>query len=1336
MDHELLDLQIGNLIEVPVVQTVIDLSEVRDLDPDDPDGRVTLETLGHSFVITDDIYSILEIILGHIKRREGRGFFIVGNYGSGKSHLLSVVSLIARYSWARQSFLSRQGNLKDLNSAFSKQKLLPIMIPLTEYSGDLSLEKIVWHAVEMTVALAGIPLALSVTRRFIEVFNRYVLSVHESEFREFVKIRFDDLSWEQICREDPAAAHTIILQFVEKTRSKIPFEVMDDRKGLLDELITTVQAAGWSGILLVIDELSEFVKSKPSSRSLHEDTRFLQFLGEATANRPLWVIAALQESLEMNQDVSTNAFTKIKARYTHLKLTTKHLHQLIARRLIRKKHPDADRVIGKLFDVLQNAFNRIQIPRETFLNLYPIHPETLELLNRNVDLFSQRRGIVDFVSSRIRGRPENLIPGILDKPCHFLLTPDVIFDHFQDRLAQSDRYSDYISLFQQQLMPRIETCFTDPDERIVALKTVKVLIILAITPFDERRTTRELANMVLYRVFDASIVSGDANYAYFEEKIIRVLYQNVGFFKRFPGSTRLDDVYMIEHGKDPSLNLDDRIQRIKSSLSSSDTSIYPDIIQSMGYGVFPLATFFQKTSIRDSISWQNTRRRIAMRILTSNDLQSEPLKALRSDLTTGKIDFACIMILPDANPEKQIAIQKFLTQEPSNTSSGWGFITPVLPESPEFEDALLEVHACQVLQEELAQSSTVEENLSAQEFLRDRREKFLSISCSMLQNAYISGRLFLASGTCDLSGKQNFPHFDKWLESVLNNGLSERYPEHYRVAPKSDCQSKTIQDMIYEKFVRPGSSSKLQSGKDDVLISALETIVVPLGLAQKKSGLYQLTASPRKSAATRAIMEQLPVTSSLETSIPDISAGRVWQNVSRPPLGMSRSVFDLALVALIRKGYISAKQASRCVSLEELHLPLTGQIDRLCRGDLIPDHHRPAFYRLFKLLTNRNLTDIDLEVQDVLWKKLSAQWNEWTCGVEKFEVLLNDWTNRYQEKPEMPEIRLRIRQFRDLGDRIADVRPMEGWNHFLSIFSGLDDPELLFQSIKRIVLFGEIGISRFVTIQSYLQQLRDKIPATPGYETLLLAYSDLLEATAVSDTLILQDGLKLVIEKFELFKKSYLQTYIQEHDRINDPERTATESILRSREFLVLNRLNKIHVLSQIPSNRNVQQEAIDSQKSICQQTAETILEIVPVCACGFTLGSRIGGISTAALREKMITRIRFCHTYLKWLQDENCITADVNGEKTSERIREILSLDPDHVSFMVALDKLLDENAIIDFNESFAAVEPSVTVSFNELSSMIEGGILPVGQFRQYLSKWMKTLESFTDSEWIRFTE
>ena len=50
------------------------------------------------------------------------------------------------------------------------------------------------------------------------------------------------------------------------------------------------------GLFLVLDELSEFLRSKPTPQSFNEDLRFLQFLGEWAQEHPLWLVAALQEN--------------------------------------------------------------------------------------------------------------------------------------------------------------------------------------------------------------------------------------------------------------------------------------------------------------------------------------------------------------------------------------------------------------------------------------------------------------------------------------------------------------------------------------------------------------------------------------------------------------------------------------------------------------------------------------------------------------------------------------------------------------------------------------------------------------------------------------------------------------------------------------------------------------------------------------------------------------------------------------------------------------------------------------------------------------------------------
>ena len=80
-----MNLHIRDLIDVPAVQTVIRLEE----------GTSHSKTITSSFVATEDVAAHLTILAGALKRGEGRGFFLEGDFGSGKSHFLAALYVAA-----------------------------------------------------------------------------------------------------------------------------------------------------------------------------------------------------------------------------------------------------------------------------------------------------------------------------------------------------------------------------------------------------------------------------------------------------------------------------------------------------------------------------------------------------------------------------------------------------------------------------------------------------------------------------------------------------------------------------------------------------------------------------------------------------------------------------------------------------------------------------------------------------------------------------------------------------------------------------------------------------------------------------------------------------------------------------------------------------------------------------------------------------------------------------------------------------------------------------------------------------------------------------------------
>ncbi len=121
-------------------------------------------------------------------------------------------------------------------------------------------------------------------------------------------------------------------------------------------MLSAVRSAGWAGLVLLIDELSEFLRSKPSPQALNEDARTLQLLGEMTGSGALWIIAAVQESIERSGDLSQAVVRKIKDRFpVKLALSTLHIKALLSGRLVRLR-PGAEEALYRVYERFRGQF--------------------------------------------------------------------------------------------------------------------------------------------------------------------------------------------------------------------------------------------------------------------------------------------------------------------------------------------------------------------------------------------------------------------------------------------------------------------------------------------------------------------------------------------------------------------------------------------------------------------------------------------------------------------------------------------------------------------------------------------------------------------------------------------------------------------------------------------------------------------------------------------------------------------------------------------------------------------------------------------------------------------
>jgi energy-coupling factor transporter ATP-binding protein EcfA2 len=284
MEGEEKTLYIRDLIEIPDIRTVIQLEDLKDSNL----RRMIIDT----FVLTREVEDNLRAIFTGFSGHEGRGIFLKGHFGSGKSHFLSMLSLLLKHPHSWETVLSQAPSLSNFERELGKFRPLVVEISLVQHRSSEFLEDIVLRAIFGTLG------------------DEVVADFEGAETRH---------------------------------------EAFSKLKALLND-------KGLAGMVILIDELSEFLRSKGDARAYNEDIRFLQYLGEEAGTFPLWVVASLQEWIEETGEIHQDTFNKIKDRYRiRLSLGRAHIEELVSERLIRHRE-DVESKIGELFDDLKSYF--------------------------------------------------------------------------------------------------------------------------------------------------------------------------------------------------------------------------------------------------------------------------------------------------------------------------------------------------------------------------------------------------------------------------------------------------------------------------------------------------------------------------------------------------------------------------------------------------------------------------------------------------------------------------------------------------------------------------------------------------------------------------------------------------------------------------------------------------------------------------------------------------------------------------------------------------------------------------------------------------------------------
>jgi len=279
--------------------------------------------LVQTYVISDEMADkLIKLVfeqLGFDLEGDKKGLFIVGNYGTGKSHLMAVISSIAEQT------------------------------KLVNYLTN----KTVAESAKKTIAgqFQVIRVELSAVKRSL----RDCLTEEIEQYLDRLGVSF---------------------QFP-------PADKITNNKGAFEDMMAAFEKHySGQGLLLIVDELLEFLSSR-KSRELIVDLSFLREIGEICQNTRFRFIAGMQETIFDNPrfKFAANELRRVKDRFEQLLITRKDIKFVVAERLLKKKVAQKKKIRAYL-QPFAHCYGSMNERLDEFVDLFPVHPDYINVFEQ------------------------------------------------------------------------------------------------------------------------------------------------------------------------------------------------------------------------------------------------------------------------------------------------------------------------------------------------------------------------------------------------------------------------------------------------------------------------------------------------------------------------------------------------------------------------------------------------------------------------------------------------------------------------------------------------------------------------------------------------------------------------------------------------------------------------------------------------------------------------------------------------------------------------------------------------------------------------------------------
>ena len=877
---------------------------------------------------------------------------------------------------------------------------------------------------------------------------------------------------------------------------------------------------GLNGLVICMDEVSLFLGGR-EREGLQSDAAFLQFLGQHARRSALWVVGALQKTVEDIGDLEAYSLSQIRDRFTTLPLSLAHLPALVEARL--RVIPDeraVDELCAQTFAAQSQALPRLDFGPQEWRALFPFHPSTIALLESVTSrFFSRTRSAALFCA--------HALEKCAGEDATARLGPERIWDYFVPEL---DSHPDLRALGEvwESWEPLAKAIAPDrPDDVARAMKFLLVCKIAGQAP-----TPLHVANAL---GFDIGL-GGEGNIDY-ARQMLEKLRRNAPFLAIERGDEADGDRYAIDLGKRVGELARRHIAQAAEGLSAGDARLMAHALRAAGGEPMPLA---ELSGGQIATMWANSPRTIAVDVESGASASTIANRVL-STREAGAPASAFLLVLPPFSRDEwdRDPVLKLL-EDPRDRAAFWMW-KPRPPARDEWELCRESAAASQAANDPaLADNRRGRAILEYLEKGAPARDAQLS---RVVTRLYLEGELVLGTGAAlEAAELARGETFAALLESVADFALPQLFPDWPQIAPRARLLTPSNADALCLELLRRPSSEPFFAPSLERLA---RHIAMPMGLATASAGRWKIAAGEESWRA--------PFIASVGGGATLGALEAMW---SKNSWGWPAETFALAVCALLRGGELSALDArGQTLAPAQIGLPLRRSVHSLQPGEL-PDGQiwtRAASF-----------------ANAVLRVKVGAASFEST---QELAAQIANWHSETQRELELA--RARAAQCRRqlghdgaswprfeaasnvVGEALQTLPPGGAPDALVEAAAQLDGDELA-RALRELEVTGALLETRLPTLLSTHAMLGDKDGAAPP--ELAHTRGELRARFAVGESVLRDDDL---LESAARWNDDYAQSYAKWHGAQHDAARW--NSLRRLGQSDALRALERLAILRHRP---------------------------------------------------------------------------------------------------------------------------------------------------------------------------